>query len=118
MSIPLVCVNGVVPPELTFAGLARDVTERPVLLHDLVGYREVLPPGYGVDAELHALADAVDGRAHLLGYSAGASVTLAFAAAYPDRVASLTLVALRGRDFAAPPQPSRGSPHRQSARIV
>jgi len=92
MSIPLVCVNGVVPPELTFARLARDVTERPVRLHDLVGYREELPPGYGVDTELHALGDAVDGRAHLLGYSAGASVTLAFAAAYPDRVASLTLV--------------------------
>src|SRR3954447_27075168 len=92
MTIPLVCVNGVVPPELTFARLARDVTERPVRLHDLVGYQEVLPPGYGIDAELHALAGAVDGWAHLLGYSAGASVTLAFAVAHPERVASLTLV--------------------------
>jgi pimeloyl-ACP methyl ester carboxylesterase len=92
MGIPLVCVNGVVPPELTFARLARDVTERPVRLHDLVGYREVLPARYGVDAELHALADAVGGRAHLLGYSAGASMTLAFAVAHPDQVASLTLV--------------------------
>ena len=46
--ISLVCVNGVVPPELTFAKLVRDVTERPVRLHDLVGYSEVLPPGYAV----------------------------------------------------------------------
>jgi pimeloyl-ACP methyl ester carboxylesterase len=89
---PLVCVNGVVPPELTFARLAGDVTERPVRLHDLVGYREELPPGYGVGAELSALGAVVDGGAHLLGYSAGASVTLAFAAAHPDRVASLTLI--------------------------
>ena len=56
MSIPLVCVNGVVPPELTFARLARDVTERPVRLHDLVGYREELPPGYGVDTIMLAIS--------------------------------------------------------------
>ena len=92
MILPLVCVNGVVPPELTFARLVRDVTERPVRLHDLVGYREVLPPGYRLEAELSALGAVVNGSAHLLGYSAGASVTLAFAAAHPDRVASLTLV--------------------------
>lgn len=92
MIFPLVCVNGVVPPELTFARLAGDVTERPVRLHDLVGYRDVLPSGYGIDAELSALGAVVDGRAHLLGYSAGASVTLAFAAAHPDRIASLTLI--------------------------
>jgi pimeloyl-ACP methyl ester carboxylesterase len=92
MNFPLVCVNGVVPPELTFARLAGDVTERPVRLHDLVGYRETLPAGYGIDAELSALGAVVDGGAHLLGYSAGASVTLAFAAAHPDRIASLTLI--------------------------
>jgi pimeloyl-ACP methyl ester carboxylesterase len=92
MILPLVCVNGVVPPELTFARLVRDITDRPVRLHDLVGYRETLPTDYDVDSELTALGDALNGGAHLLGYSAGASVTLAFAAAYPTRIASLTLV--------------------------
>ncbi len=91
--ISLVCVNGVVPPKLTFAKLVRDVTERPVRLHDLVGYSEVLPPGYDIETELDALAAVVDEpTVHLLGYSAGASVALAFAAARPQRVASLTLV--------------------------
>ena len=106
--ISLVCVNGVVPPELTFAKLVRDVTERPVRLHDLVGYSEVLPPGYDIETEIDALGQVVDETAvHLLGYSAGASVTLAFAAARPHRVASLTLVeppwigAPDGTDFQA-----------------
>jgi pimeloyl-ACP methyl ester carboxylesterase len=91
MIYPLVCVNGVVPPELTFARLIRDVTERPVRLHDLVGYREALPAGYGIDTELTALDALVGVRAHLFGYSAGASVVLAYAAANPARIASLTL---------------------------
>ena len=43
MILSLACVNGVVPPELTFARLVREVVERPVRLHDLVGYSEVLP---------------------------------------------------------------------------
>jgi pimeloyl-ACP methyl ester carboxylesterase len=93
MALSLVCVNGVVPPELTFARLVREVAERPVRLHDLVGYSELLPPGYGVETEIDALDQVVDRpAAHLLGYSAGASVALAFASARPDRVASLTLV--------------------------
>jgi hypothetical protein len=54
MSYPLVCVNGVVPPELTFARLVRAVTDRPVRLHDLVGYGEALPAGYGIETELTA----------------------------------------------------------------
>lgn len=92
MILPLVCVNGVVPPELTFARLVRDITDRPVRLHDLVGYTDTLPADYDIGTELSALGAATDGAVHLLGYSAGASVTLAFAAAHPDRIASLTLV--------------------------
>jgi pimeloyl-ACP methyl ester carboxylesterase len=58
-----------------------------------VGYSEVMPSGYGIETEIDALSRVVDEPAvHLLGYSAGASVTLAFAAAHPHRVASLTLV--------------------------
>ena len=94
MAASLVCLNGAVPAYLTFAPLVRALPERNLVLRDLLGYADPPPNGYTLDAELSALdavVVALGGTVHLLGYSAGASVALAYAAAYPHHLASLTL---------------------------
>jgi pimeloyl-ACP methyl ester carboxylesterase len=53
------------------------------------------PPGYSIEREVEALARFADGlgldRFHLLGYSGGGFVSLAFAGTHPDRLLSLAL---------------------------
>jgi pimeloyl-ACP methyl ester carboxylesterase len=91
VALPLICVNGVVPAGLTFAALAAEFHgQRPVVLHDLVGYAQPRPEPYDLGAELTALG-ALPAPTHLFGYSAGASVALAFALHAPERIATLTL---------------------------
>lgn len=59
------------------------------------GYSELTPNGYTSDNLATDLRDLLDGlgieRAHLVGYSFGATIALQCAALYPSRVASLAL---------------------------
>lgn len=54
------------------------------------------PDHYGIETEVEGISRAADERRwqgfHLVGYSAGGSLALAFAAAHPDRVRSLALI--------------------------
>ena len=66
------------------------------VLHDLEVYRHDAPPAdYSLEVEIQALRRAAEERRmerfHLVAYSGGGAVALAFVAAYPDRVASLAL---------------------------
>ena len=67
------------------------------LLKELEVYAaDDVPDDYSLDAEVEALRRAADDTAwdefHLVGYSGGGGVALAFTAAYPQRVRSLALV--------------------------
>lgn len=57
--------------------------------------RDAPAPGYSIDLEVEALARFADGlgldKFHLLGYSGGGFVSLAFAGTHPDRLLSLAL---------------------------
>ncbi|GIJ50797.1 hypothetical protein Val02_76830 [Virgisporangium aliadipatigenens] len=88
----LICLNGVVPAHLTFAALARTLGFGE--LRDLAGYAPSLPERYSLTTELTTLSSAIGARpaVHLLGYSAGASVALAYAVRHPATVATLTLI--------------------------
>jgi pimeloyl-ACP methyl ester carboxylesterase len=63
------------------------------LFHELIG-PAAEDPGYSWQSEIDAMALALRGRSpvHLAGFSAGGTLALAFIAAYPGDVASLTLV--------------------------
>jgi pimeloyl-ACP methyl ester carboxylesterase len=54
------------------------------------------PPGYGLDDEVDGVLRAAEAagfeRFHLVGYSAGGAVSLAFAARHPDRLRTLALL--------------------------
>jgi len=72
-----------------------DGTVEPVL-KDLELYRDAAPPpDYSVDVEVQALRRVADDRHlhdfHLMAYSGGGAVALAFIATYPDRVRTLAL---------------------------
>ena len=81
-----------------FAALAEELGERASpLFHDLLAFRgEPLRPDYSVGAEVEELRTTIDAaeldRPHLVAYSGGAAIALAFASRYPTRVASLALV--------------------------
>lgn len=96
---PLVLVSGAgLPAAQEFAPLLDVLGDRvrPVVV-DLVAFQgKALPSGYSLDTEVQAVRAAADAAAfgvfHLVGYSGGAGVALAFAARFPDRVRSLGLV--------------------------
>jgi len=89
--------GGVMPAELRYASLAAALGEEVKLhLKDLEVYAGEEPPaGYSVGHEVEALARFADSlglaRFHLLGYSGGGFVSLAFAGGHPDRLLSLAL---------------------------
>jgi pimeloyl-ACP methyl ester carboxylesterase len=90
--------GGVLPAELAYSALADAL--RPSVaaaLKDLEVYAaDSPPPGYGLATEVDGLLRFADDlgidRFHLGGYSAGGAAALAFAAAHPARLASLTLL--------------------------
>ena len=89
--------GGVMPAEVRYAPLASALAND-VQLHfkNLEVYAGDVPPtGYSIDLEVEALASFADSlglaRFHLLGYSGGGFVSLAFAGAHPDRLLSLAL---------------------------
>lgn len=77
---------------LTALGESVDAFPKEYELHR----QDAPPPDYGLDTEVEGIRSLADDRGwksvHLVGYSAGGSIALAFAAAYPDRVKSLALV--------------------------
>ena len=89
--------GGIQPVELQYAPLLKVLgdTIQP-LLKDLEVYRNGTPPAqYALSNEVDALKRAVDEARmesfHLVGYSGGGAVALAFTGAYPERVLSLAL---------------------------
>ncbi|GAC1354371.1 MAG: hypothetical protein NVS4B11_24400 [Ktedonobacteraceae bacterium] len=93
----VICIGAVAPAAWTYARLQRLLQEEArLVLKDLEGYAEPLAVEYGLQREVEAITHASDAvgfhRFHLVGYSAGGSVALAFALAYPERVSSLTLI--------------------------
>jgi pimeloyl-ACP methyl ester carboxylesterase len=90
--------GAVLPAALSYGPLltAMDGEMRPVL-KDLELYAGESPPeGYSVELEVEGVKRTADGEGlgafHLVGYSAGGAVALAFAARYPERLLSLAVI--------------------------
>jgi pimeloyl-ACP methyl ester carboxylesterase len=89
--------GGVMPAAARYQVLASSLGHDAQLhLKDLEVYSGHEPPaGYSVDLEVEAVSRFADSlgleRFHLLGYSGGGFVSLAFAGAHPDRLLSLAL---------------------------
>ena len=88
----------VLPAEPAFAALLRVLGERvDAVAKELEVYAaDEPPPGYGLGLEVDGVLRVADahgfGRFHLVGYSAGGAVSLAFASVYGDRLLSLALL--------------------------
>ena len=98
MNPQVVCIPGsVAPAAQRYASLGKSVEGRADLhLKELEVYRDTRPPsGYSIEEELAAidrLADATGlDRFHLVGYSAGGFISLAYAGTRPERIVSLGL---------------------------
>lgn len=92
----VVCLNGLTPAAITFKPLQEVLANTPLVLHDLAVYSDKLGEDYGLETEFEALEQAIDAagddRAHLIGYSAGASVAIGYALSNPRRVRSIAAV--------------------------
>lgn len=98
MSRSVICLpGGVAPAAQRYAPLKAALGDGAELhLKDLEVYRsETPPPGYSVGVELAGLERFADSlgleRFHLVGYSGGGFISLAFAGARPERLLSLGL---------------------------
>lgn len=98
MSVQVVALpGGVMPAALRYQHLSNVLgDEFQLRLKDLEVYAgEQPPPGYSVAMEVEALGRFADSlgleRFHLLGYSGGGFVSLAFAGAHPERLLSLAV---------------------------
>jgi pimeloyl-ACP methyl ester carboxylesterase len=93
-----VSVSSVTPAEITYGPLLGEIGDgATATLKDLeVLAGDTPPPDYGFDLEVEGIGRVLDEAgqqsAHLVGFSAGASAALAFAAKYPGRVESLALI--------------------------
>lgn len=91
-------ISGVTPAQIIYGPLLGVVgDEVQVSLKDLEVFGgDTPPPDYGFDAEVEGIKRVADKAgqesAHLVGFSAGASAALAFAAKYPERAGSLALI--------------------------
>src|SRR5260370_15036314 len=98
MTIDVIALpGGVMPAAMRYGALASALGDK-VKVHfkDLEVYAGPEPPrGYSVAMEIDGLATFADSlnldRFHLLGYSGGGYVSLAFAGAHPGRLLSLAL---------------------------
>lgn len=97
-SVPVIALpGGVMPAAVRYAALATALaSEADVHVKDLEVYAgDERPADYTIEREVEALARFADtlglDRFHLLGYSGGGFVSLAFAGTHPDRLASLAL---------------------------
>ena len=98
MKPQVICLPGsVAPAAARYAPLKAVIGDRAELhLKDLELYREDAPPeGYTIEMELAAvdrLATSLGlGRFHLIGYSGGGMISLAYAGTHPERLLSLGL---------------------------
>ena len=88
----------VLPAEPAFAALLQVLGERvDAVAKELEVYAaDEPPPGYGLGLEVDGVLRVADahgfGRFHLVGYSAGGAVSLAFASVHGDRLLSLALL--------------------------
>jgi pimeloyl-ACP methyl ester carboxylesterase len=88
----------VLPAEPAYAALLQVLGERvDAVAKDLEVYAADQPPaGYGLEAEVEGVLREADargfGRFHLVGYSGGGAVSLAFASGHNDRLLSLALL--------------------------
>ena len=94
----VICVPGsVAPAAQRYKPLLDGVSgEADLHLKDLEVYREPKPPAdYSIDEELSAVDRLADGlgldRFHLVGYSGGGFISLAYAGTRPKRILSLSL---------------------------
>src|SRR5579859_1133086 len=102
--------GGVMPAAQRYATLATasgaEVEFHPKDLEVYSGPKP--PPGYSIEKEVEALARFADSlglaRFHLLGYSGGGFVAIAFAGAHPDRLMSLALFEPTGIPGAPSPE--------------
>ena len=108
---PVVFVPGVImPAALSYASLLETLGgEIQPIVKELEVYAGDAPPiDYSLELEIEGVQRTVDaaglGSFHLIGYSGGGGVSLAFTARYPDRVRSLALIepAWSGNDFWTP----------------
>jgi pimeloyl-ACP methyl ester carboxylesterase len=89
--------GGVMPAAIRYAALASELSGAASLhVKDLEVYANDAPaPGYTIEHEVEALARFANslglGQFHLLGYSGGGFVSLAFAGTHPYRLLSLAL---------------------------
>ena len=98
MKHPVIALpGGIMPAALRYAAL-KSALANDVELHtkDLEVYAgDAPPPNYKIEIEIAGLAAFADSlkadRFHLLGYSGGGFVSLAFAAAHPERLISLAV---------------------------
>lgn len=98
MTVPVIALpGGVMPAAIRYAPLQAAVSDAADFhFKDLEVYTgDAPPPGYSITTEVDALARFADSfgleRFHLVGYSGGGFVSLAFAGAYPKRLLSLAL---------------------------
>jgi len=98
MKPQVICVPGsVAPAAQRYRPLIENVGDAADLhLKDLEVYREATPPaGYSIDEELTAIDRLADAngldRFHLVGYSGGGFISLAYAGTRPQRLLSLSL---------------------------
>lgn len=100
---PVVFIHGLAIDNLSslYYSLANPVVQAgsEVILYDLRGHGLSERPGTGYQvrdsvADLAAILDAlgVEGPVHLVGYSYGGTISLSFAAAHPEWVASMLLI--------------------------
>jgi pimeloyl-ACP methyl ester carboxylesterase len=98
MDVPVIGLpGGVMPAGMRYAALASALGEDTQFrFKDLEVYAGEEPPAaYSIELEIEALARFADSlgfdRFHLVGYSGGGFVSLAFAGAHPHRLSSLAL---------------------------
>lgn len=97
--LPIVALHGNWSTSAVWTKVAADLTERCIFAPDLRGRGRTRGPerGFGVDDLAHDLLGFLDAlefdRVHLVGHSLGAGVILEFALRWPERVASLLLLA-------------------------
>jgi pimeloyl-ACP methyl ester carboxylesterase len=98
-ALPALLLPGIVlPAEPAYGALISELgPDIEAAAKDLEVYAAAEPPAdYGLDSEVAGALREADARGwerfHLVGYSAGGAASLAFAAAHPERLASLALL--------------------------
>jgi len=96
---PVVFVpGGVNPAAITYGELLDALKDRvrPVVKDHELYVSDAPPPGWSLSTEVEAIRRAADtaefGTFHLVGYSGGGAISLAFVLAHGDRLRSLTLI--------------------------